>query len=56
MGLVSFLKNTVTLLKMARKPSGREYSITLRITLLGLAIIGLIAFLIRFLALAFQVV
>jgi len=56
MGLASFIKNTITLLKMAKKPSGREYSITLRITLLGLGIIGLISFIIRFLALAFQVV
>ncbi|MEM0440106.1 MAG: protein translocase SEC61 complex subunit gamma [Candidatus Caldarchaeum sp.] len=54
MGLVSFLKSAVTMLKMARKPSSKEYTITLRITLLGLAIIGIITFLIRFLALAFQ--
>ncbi|MEM4302843.1 MAG: protein translocase SEC61 complex subunit gamma [Candidatus Caldarchaeum sp.] len=54
MGLLSFIKSTVTLFKMARKPSQKEYSVTLRITLLGLGIIGLIAFIIRFLALAFQ--
>ncbi|MEM2237483.1 MAG: protein translocase SEC61 complex subunit gamma [Candidatus Caldarchaeum sp.] len=54
MGLLSFIKSTVTLFKMARKPSRKEYSVTLRITLLGLGIIGLIAFIIRFLALAFQ--
>ncbi|MEM1945710.1 MAG: protein translocase SEC61 complex subunit gamma [Candidatus Caldarchaeum sp.] len=54
MGIRSFLKSTVTLFRMARKPSRKEYSITLRITLLGLAIIGMIAFIIRFLALAFQ--
>ncbi len=47
MDLIGFIKNTITLLKMAKKPSGREYSITLR-NLFGLAIIG-------FLALAFQV-
>ncbi|MDW8084269.1 MAG: protein translocase SEC61 complex subunit gamma [Candidatus Caldarchaeum sp.] len=54
MGLVSFIKSAITLLRMAKKPTSREYSITLRITLLGLAIIGVITFLIRFLALAFQ--
>ncbi len=52
---MDFIKNMIMPLKMAKKPSGREYSITLRINLLGLAIIGLIAFIIRFLALAFQV-
>ncbi|MEM1942650.1 MAG: protein translocase SEC61 complex subunit gamma [Candidatus Caldarchaeum sp.] len=55
MGLVSFIKSVVTLFKMAKKPTWKEYSITLRMTLLGLSIIGLIAFLIRFIAIAFQV-
>lgn len=53
-GLIGFIKSAVTLLKMAKKPTSKEYSITLRITLLGLAIIGVITFLIRFLALALQ--
>ncbi len=54
--MISFFKSVLILFKMAKKPSSREYSIILRITLLGLGIIGLIAFIIRFLALAFQVV
>jgi protein translocase SEC61 complex gamma subunit len=54
MGLVSFIKSSITILKLAKKPSQKEYSITLRITLLGIAIIGLLTFIIRFVALAFQ--
>ncbi|MCS6769595.1 MAG: protein translocase SEC61 complex subunit gamma [Candidatus Caldarchaeum sp.] len=54
MGLVSFIKSSITLFKMAKKPTWKEYSTTLRITLLGLGIIGIIAFIIRFLAIAFQ--
>ncbi|MCS6784112.1 MAG: protein translocase SEC61 complex subunit gamma [Candidatus Caldarchaeum sp.] len=54
MGVISFIKSAVTLLKTAKKPTAKEYNITLRITLLGLAIIGTLTFLIRFLALAFQ--
>ena len=50
----SFFKNTVTLLKLARKPSREELSISIRITLLGIAILGIIGFIIRFIALAFQ--
>ncbi|MEM0349750.1 MAG: protein translocase SEC61 complex subunit gamma [Candidatus Caldarchaeum sp.] len=54
MGISSFFKSALTTLRMAKKPSWKEYSITLRITLLGLAIIGVLAFIIRFLAIAFQ--
>jgi len=54
MGLVSFIKSTINLLKLARKPSQKEYSITLRIVLLGIAILGLLTFIIRFVALVFQ--
>ncbi|MEM4417027.1 MAG: protein translocase SEC61 complex subunit gamma [Nitrososphaerota archaeon] len=54
MGVLGFIKSTINILRLARKPSGKEFSITLRITLLGVAIIGLIAFIIRFVALAFQ--
>jgi len=54
MGLRGFLSSSMTLLRLARKPSQREFSITLRVTLLGVAILGVIAFIIRFIALAFQ--
>ncbi|MEM3032482.1 MAG: protein translocase SEC61 complex subunit gamma [Nitrososphaerota archaeon] len=54
MGIIGFFKSSFTLLKLARKPSQKEYSITLRITLLGIGIMGLLAFIIRFVALAFQ--
>ncbi|MDJ0270054.1 MAG: protein translocase SEC61 complex subunit gamma [Aigarchaeota archaeon] len=52
MGLKSFLKSAATLLKLAKKPTWEEFSISMRITLLGVAIVGLIAFIIRFLAIA----
>ncbi len=54
MGLRDFLKSTVTLFRLARKPTRREFMLALRITLLGVSVIGLIAFIIRFLALALQ--
>ncbi len=54
MGLVSFIKSTINLLKLARKPDQKEYSITLRIVLLGIAILGLLTFIIRFVAIVFQ--
>ncbi|HID05235.1 MAG TPA: protein translocase SEC61 complex subunit gamma [Candidatus Caldiarchaeum subterraneum] len=56
MGIVGFLKTTVTLLKLAKKPRREELSISLRITLLGIAILGMIGFIIKFIALAFQFV
>ena len=55
MGIRSFFKTTITLFKLARKPTREELSISIRITLLGIAVLGTIGFIIRFLALAFQV-
>ena len=56
MGVKEFLKTVATLFKLAKKPSREEISISLRITLLGVAVLGLIGFIIRFIALAFQFV
>ena len=56
MKIKEFLKTTATLLKLARKPGREEISISLRVTLLGIAILGMIGFIIRFIALAFQFV
>ena len=54
MGLKDFVKSVITLLKLARKPGRKEFMLALRITLLGVSVIGLIAFIIRFVALALQ--
>lgn len=54
MGLKEFLKNSIILFKLARKPSKNEFLLALRITLIGVAVIGVIAFIIRFVALAIQ--
>lgn len=49
-----FFKNASVMFKLARKPSREEFLLAVRITLLGVGIIGLIAFIIRFIALAMQ--
>ncbi|MCL7383361.1 MAG: protein translocase SEC61 complex subunit gamma [Thaumarchaeota archaeon] len=54
MGLKEFIKNSIILFKLARKPSKDEFLLALRITLIGVAVIGVIAFIIRFVALAIQ--
>jgi len=54
MGLRGFFKSSAVMLKLARKPSRKEFFLALKITLLGVAIIGLIAFIIRFAAIAIQ--
>jgi protein transport protein SEC61 subunit gamma-like protein len=54
LGLKEFIKNSIILFKLARKPSKNEFLLALRITLIGVAVIGVIAFIIRFVALAIQ--
>jgi len=54
MGIKRFLKSVMTTLKLARKPGKREFFLALRITLIGVAAIGTIAFIIRFVAIAIQ--
>ena len=54
MGIMDFIRSVSMLLKIASKPTWEEYSISLRITLLGIAIIGAIAFVVKFLVLAIQ--
>ena len=49
-----FFKNSAVMLKLARKPSRKEFFLALKITFLGVAVIGLIAFIIRFAAIALQ--
>ena len=49
MRIKKFLSDLKRILKMAKKPSGEELKVGLRISALGLIIIGLIAFAIRIL-------
>jgi len=46
MGLKNFLKNCVRVLKVTRKPSKEEYFTSVKITGLGIVLIGLIGFVI----------
>ncbi len=47
MGLVSFLRSCVRLLRLSKKPSGSELSLSIKVCLLGILLIGLIGFIIR---------
>ncbi|GEM_PF-3472907 len=49
MKIKSFFEDLRRVLRMAKKPSGEELKIGLRISALGLIILGLIAFAIRLL-------
>ncbi|HDD71601.1 MAG TPA: protein translocase SEC61 complex subunit gamma [Candidatus Aenigmarchaeota archaeon] len=46
MGLKNFIKNCVRVLKVTRKPSKEEYFASVKITGLGITLIGLIGFVI----------
>jgi len=54
--LVEFLKSVSMLMKVAKKPSRAEFSVALKITFLGIVVLGTIAFIIRFVALALQTI
>jgi len=45
-GLKNFIKNCVRVLKVTRKPSKEEYFASVKITGLGITLIGLIGFVI----------
>ncbi len=46
MGLKNFIKNCIRVLKVTRKPSKEEYFTSVKITGLGIILIGLIGFVI----------
>ena len=48
MGSSSFYKKALRILKLAKKPDRSEVFLVIKITAAGMAILGLIAFLIRF--------
>ena len=54
MGLRGFLRSVGATIKLARKPTRRELNLAIRITLIGVAAIGAITFVVKFLALAIQ--
>ncbi len=54
MKLLEFLKSVKMLIKVAKKPSKDEFTIALKITFLGIIVLGAIAFIVRFVALALQ--
>ena len=54
MGFKEFFKSAWVTFKLARKPDRREFLLALRITLIGVAAIGAITFIIRFVAIAIQ--
>ncbi|MEM1515010.1 MAG: protein translocase SEC61 complex subunit gamma [Candidatus Bathyarchaeia archaeon] len=50
MGLRSFIRSSLRLLKLARKPDKDEIWLSIKICFLGILIVGVIGFLIYFLA------
>jgi len=54
LGLRSFLESVSRLLKLAKKPGRDELWLSIRVCLLGIAAIGIIAFIIKFISVALQ--
>lgn len=52
--VISFLKSCARLLRLAKKPGRREFSLTIRICLLGIVAIGTIGFIIKFVSAMLQ--
>jgi len=48
MGTSSFYKRALRILRLAKKPDRSEVFLVIKITAAGMAVLGLIAFLIRF--------
>ncbi|MCS7135687.1 MAG: protein translocase SEC61 complex subunit gamma [Nitrososphaerota archaeon] len=56
MKLIEFFKSVKTLMKVAKKPTRAEFITALKITFLGIVLLGVIAFIVRFVALALQTI
>lgn len=54
MGLREFAKSVVTLFKVSSKPSREEFSLLVRVVVIGVGLIGGISFVVRFILLAVQ--
>ncbi len=54
MGLRSFLSSAAKLLKLAKKPSRDELWLSVKICILGIAAVGAVGFIIKFVSAALQ--
>jgi protein translocase SEC61 complex gamma subunit len=52
MGFKEFARSVAVLFRVARKPNWEEYSVLARIVLIGIAALGLISIIVRFVFLA----
>ncbi|MDJ0274066.1 MAG: protein translocase SEC61 complex subunit gamma [Nitrososphaerota archaeon] len=52
MGIREFARSVVVLFRVSRKPTWEEYSVLGRIVLIGIAVLGLISMIVRFVFLA----
>jgi protein translocase SEC61 complex gamma subunit len=48
MGLREFTQSVAVLFRVARKPTWEEYSVLARIVLIGIAVLGLVSMIVRF--------
>ncbi len=54
LGLRSFLKSCTRLLRLAKKPGRSELWLSIKICLLGVFVVGMLAFLIKFISSVMQ--
>jgi len=54
LGLRDFLSSSAKLLKLSRKPGRSELWLSIKICILGIGVIGVIGFIIRFISSMFQ--
>ncbi|MEM0482650.1 MAG: protein translocase SEC61 complex subunit gamma [Nitrososphaerota archaeon] len=54
MGVKEFARSVITVLRVAQKPTKETYLTFARITLIGVLVLGVISFLVRFLMIALQ--
>ena len=50
MGLKSFLESSVRLIKLISRPEAKDLWASMRISLIGLAVLGVVGFIIKFIA------
>ncbi len=54
MGVKEFARSVITVFRVAQKPTKETYLTFARITLIGVLLLGVISFLVRFLMIALQ--
>ncbi|GBC71478.1 Protein translocase subunit SecE [Candidatus Calditenuaceae archaeon HR02] len=54
MGVREFARSVITVIRVSQKPTKETYLTFARITLLGVLLLGVISFLVRFLMIALQ--